>query len=173
MNELYACVRIYAYIIYIYILPFEPLSHAPHPTLLGHRAPSWVSCVIQWIPSTYLFNAVFSVRPTLSFPTASTVHYLHLHLYSCPENRFISTVFLESTQVCVHCHVWLFVTSRTVARQAPLSVRFSRQEYWSGLPFLSPGELPDPGMEPTSLESPVLAGQFFNTQPPGKPCSWF
>ena len=43
--------------------------------------------------------------------------------------------------------------------------------YESGLPFLSPGELPDPGMEPTSLESPVLAGQFFNTQPPGKPCS--
>ena len=48
-----------------------------------------------------------------------------------------------------------------VARQAPLSMEFSRQEYWSGLPFLSPGELPDPGIETMSPVSPVLAGRFF------------
>ena len=47
--------------------------------------------------------------------------------------------------------VRLFTTPRTVARQAPLSMGFSRQEYWSGLPFPPPGDLPDPGMEPTSL----------------------
>ena len=46
--------------------------------------------------------------------------------------------------------VWLFVTPWTVAHQAPLSMEFSRQEYWSGLPFASPGDLPDPGMEPAS-----------------------
>ena len=45
-----------------------------------------------------------------------------------------------------------------VARQAPLSMGFSRQEYWSGLPLPSPGDLPDPGMEPMS---PALAGKFF------------
>ena len=45
-------------------------------------------------------------------------------------------------------------------------MRFSRQEYWSGLPFPSPGDLPDPGIEPTS---PALAGRFFTTAPPGKP----
>ena len=44
----------------------------------------------------------------------------------------------------------LFVTPQTVAYQAPLSVRFSRQEYWSGVPFPSPGDLPDPGIEPRS-----------------------
>ena len=47
-------------------------------------------------------------------------------------------------------HVQLFVTPWTVARQVPLSVGFSRQEYWSGLPFPSPGDLPDPGIEPRS-----------------------
>ena len=57
----------------------------------------------------------------------------------------------------------------TVAGQAPLSVGFSRQEYWSGLPFPSPGDLPDPGIEPESLVSPALAGGFFTSAPPGKP----
>ena len=47
--------------------------------------------------------------------------------------------------------------------QAPLSMGFSRQEYWSELPFLSPGDLPNPGLEPVSLMSPVLAGGFFIT----------
>ena len=46
----------------------------------------------------------------------------------------------------------------TAARQAPLSTRFSRQEYWSGLPFPTPGDLPDPGIEPTSFASLALAG---------------
>ena len=49
------------------------------------------------------------------------------------------------------CHVQLFVTLWTVACQAPLSKGFSRQEYWSGLPFPSPGALPDPGLKPESL----------------------
>ena len=59
--------------------------------------------------------------------------------------------------------VRLFATLWTVAHQAPLSMGFSRQEYWSGLPFPSPGDLPDPGTEPVSLTSPSLAGGFFTT----------
>ena len=55
-----------------------------------------------------------------------------------------------------------------VAHQAPLSMGFSRQEYWSGLPFPSPGDLPDPGIKPESPESPALAGGFFTTEPCGK-----
>ena len=51
-------------------------------------------------------------------------------------------------------HVHLFATPWTVVRQTPLSKGFSRQEYWSGLPFSSPGDLPDPGIEPASLMSP-------------------
>ena len=57
------------------------------------------------------------------------------------------------------------VTPWTVARQASLSMGFSRQEYWSGLPFPSPGDLPDPGIK---LTSPALAGGFFIVEPPGK-----
>ena len=58
-------------------------------------------------------------------------------------------------------HVWLFATPWTVAYQAPLPMGFSRQEYWMGLPFPSPGDLPDPGIELVSLVSPGLAGRFF------------
>ena len=57
----------------------------------------------------------------------------------------------------------LFVTSRTVAHQASLPTGFSRQEYWSGLPFPSLADLPDPGIEPVSLASPALPGEFFTT----------
>ena len=59
--------------------------------------------------------------------------------------------------------VWLFATLWTVVCQAPLSIWFSRQEYWNVLPFPSPGDLPDPGIEPTSLTSPAFAGRFFKT----------
>ena len=52
--------------------------------------------------------------------------------------------------------VWLFVATWTLARQAPLSMGFSRQGYWKGLSFPTPGDLPDPGSEPTSLTSPEL-----------------
>ena len=66
---------------------------------------------------------------------------------------------------CFSC-VQLFVTPWTGICQAPLSMGFPRQKYWSGLPFPFPGNLPDPGIEPTS---PALAGRFFTTEPPGKP----
>ena len=66
------------------------------------------------------------------------------------------------------CRVRLFVTPWTVARQAPLSMGFPRQAYWSGLPFPSPEDLAHPGIEPQSLVSPALAGGFFTTKPPGK-----
>ena len=57
----------------------------------------------------------------------------------------------------------------TIAHQAPLSMGFPRQEYYSGLPFPSPGDLPDLGNEPEFLEPPALAGRFFTTAPLGKP----
>ena len=63
-------------------------------------------------------------------------------------------------------HVWLFVNPWTVAGQAPLSMKFSRQEYWSGLPFPSLRDLPDPGIE---LRSPALQGDSLLSEPPEKP----
>ena len=59
--------------------------------------------------------------------------------------------------------VWLFATPWTIAHQAPMSMGFSRQEYWSGLPCCPPGDLPGLGTEPTSLTFVVLAGRFFAT----------
>ena len=65
--------------------------------------------------------------------------------------------------------VRLFATPWIVACQAPLSMEFPRQEYWSGMSFPTQGDLPDSGIKPASLVSPVLAGRFFTTVPPGKP----
>ena len=62
--------------------------------------------------------------------------------------------------------VRLLVTPWTATYQAPLSTGFSRQEYWSGLPLPSPGDLPDPKIEPAS---PALTGEFFTIEPPGNP----
>ena len=64
-------------------------------------------------------------------------------------------------------HVRLFATLWTVACQASLSMGFSRQKYWSGLPFPSPGDLLDPGTKSVSLMSPAPAGRFFTTVPSG------
>ena len=60
-------------------------------------------------------------------------------------------------------HVRLFVTPWTILYQAPQSMEFSRQEYWSGVPFLSPGDLPDPGIEPGS---PTLQPDALPSEPP-------
>ena len=65
--------------------------------------------------------------------------------------------------MCSVSYVRLFETPWAVAHQAPLSLGFSQQEYWSGLPFPTSGDLPDPRIEPVSLTSPALAGGFFTT----------
>ena len=68
--------------------------------------------------------------------------------------------------VTVSCSVRLFATPWTIVHLAPLSMEFSKQEYWSELPFPFPGDLPDPGIK---LAFPALAGRVFTTVPQGKP----
>ena len=83
--------------------------------------------------------------------------------------------FLLSFTLCVQCElsrVQLCATPWTVARQAPLSMEFSRQECWSGLPLCPPGNVPHLGIEPKSLVPPALVCRFFTTEPPGKPTSF-
>ena len=75
-----------------------------------------------------------------------------------------------SVSLCVFSRVQLFAAPWTVAYQVPLSVEFYRQEYWSGFPFSTPGYLPDPGIEPSSLVSPALAG-FLPLHHLGSHCS--
>ena len=75
-------------------------------------------------------------------------------------------------RLCVHAqlfsHVWIFATSRTVVRQAPLSMGFSKQECWSGFPLPPPGDLPNPQIKSKSPVAPALVGGFFTSEPPGK-----
>ena len=95
--------------------------------------------------------------------------YIHIYVWYCMYLfGWIKDVCLEgfSGGLCMLSHfsgIWLFVTPWTVARQAPLSIGSSRQGYSNGLPCPSPGDLPNPGIETTSVTSPSLAGEFFTT----------
>ena len=73
--------------------------------------------------------------------------------------KFVDTVYLVSQSN-------FFAIPWIVLRQTPMAMVFPRQQYWSRLPFPSPGDLPDPGIEP---RSPALVGGFFTTEQPGKP----
>ena len=98
--------------------------------------------------------------------------YIYIHIYI--HTRYIHThtyIYIHThiyiLCVCVLSHfrcVWPFLTRWTLARQAPLSMGFSRQEYFSRLPCPAPGDLPDPGVEPMSLTFLALAGGFFTTR---------
>ena len=78
-------------------------------------------------------------------------------------------IFTYNLYMCIYSPVQLFATPWTVARQAPPSMGFPSQEYWSGLTFPPPRDFPDTGVEPRSPASPALAGRFSTTEPPGKP----
>ena len=114
------------------VMDREAWRAAIHGVANSRTRPSdWTE--LNWKLSEILMREV-SVRKCLSLCVSMVSH------YSC---------------------AWLFVTLWTLTHQAPLSMGFSRQEYWSGLPFPPPGNLPDPGIEPASLMSPALAGRFF------------
>ena len=95
----------------------------------------------------------------------------------CSQGNDKWVCMLNVCYVCVHLpscirHFATPWTIWTLAHQAPLSVEFSRQEYWSRLPFPTPGNLPDSGIKAPSLASPALAPGFFTTVPPGKLNMW-
>ena len=102
----------------------------------------------------YMVTRLYPGRELPQFPVLAT------------KKREKWTLELKITRVlsCFNS-VQPFVTLWTVARQAPLSMRFSRQEYWSGLPFPTPGDLPNSGIKCASLISPALADRFFTTSP--------
>ena len=92
---------------------------------------------------------------------------MYVHVLRVTVERFFSVVISD---VCVLSRVRLLVTPWTVACQAPLTMGFSRQEHWTGLPCPPPGDLPDPGIKLVLLLPFDLAGRFFTTAlPPGKP----
>ena len=90
---------------------------------------------------------------------------IKLYLIHLPEQRAVCVWVLS----CIQFFGTPWTGMGVIAHGTSLSMWFSRQEYWSGLPFPFPGDLPDPGIEPTSLASPAEAGRFFTNEPPGKP----
>ena len=97
----------------------------------------------------------------------TTRHMYHIFYILCLIFLNFIYNFCISVHACVGvCSVWLFATLWTIAGQASLSMGFSRQEYWSGVPFPSPGDFPNPGIKP---RCPALAGGFFTTVPCRKP----
>ena len=111
------------------------------------------SCFMFW-PESY---CVLKCLLWNAYPAAAT---------QCA-NLFTYSWYLSRACAQLPSHVWLFATTWTVAHQAPLSMEFSRQGYWNGLLFSTPGDLPDPEMEPGS---PALTGGFFTTASPRKLC---
>ena len=117
-------------------------------------------------------------RNSSKYPASLQHSNIYMNKYSCKWRLICSDLSLEANAVtyrgmhivvCVCVCVCVCVLTQwylTVACQPPLSMGFPRQEYWSGLPFPSPGDLPNPGIHPAS---PALAGGFFTTKPPGKP----
>ena len=98
--------------------------------------------------------------------------FFRIHVSQPASTKCKSVLVLFEYTLCVlshFCCVRLFATLWTQARQAPLSMGFSRQEYWSELLCPPPGDLSNPGIEPASVASPPLAGEFFTTEPPAKP----
>ena len=151
--------------------PDPPSQVPPHPIPLGlPSAPS--PCILStclmhpaWAGDLFhtwwhtCFNAVLSEHPTLAFSYRVPVSVLYIkflkNYFSCSFNwkwKLLS-------------RVQLFVTPQTIASQAPLSMGFSRQDYWSGFPFPSPEDLLDPGMEP---KSPVSQEDSLPFEPQGK-----
>ena len=131
----------------------------------GNTSSYLLPCVLK-IRGVYEYLSLStgkSVSEYLKFCTFASVHFRWKVPFQCrgglsSRNLVIAVQSLSCVQV--------FATPQAAARQAPLSMGFPKQEYWSGLPFSSPGDLPDPGIEPVS---PALAGGFFTSEPPGKP----
>ena len=98
---------------------------------------------------------------------ALCVCFVFFGIYSQERMKESEHLCISWGMLCAHSVVFdSLATPWIVPHQAPLFMAFSRQEYWSGLPFPSPGDLPDPRIEPMS---PALAGRIFTTEPPGKP----
>ena len=149
------------------------LSTRSKQHLVGHRATS-VETSPSPIKNSLIWQTNAKQEPTNKKIMPQRPASASKGIANCPNRLQHSTtrtiqVYIYYLRVCVLSHVQLFGTPWTIACQAPLSMEFSRQEYWSGLPFLSLGDLPDPGIKPTSLASPALAADSLPLAPLGKP----
>ena len=143
----------------------------PHVTMLGHH----IVCLTSTIN---LIGPGCIQMPCISFLTCigvsvtchKQVGRICIHAKSSCQAVRSSCMGTCSVSQLFSC-IWIFATLWTIDHQTPLSMGFSRQEYWSGLPVPPPRDLPNPGIEPMSPVFPALADGLFVTEPPGKPFS--
>ena len=138
------------------------------------KSPEYVLKVFQVIST---FNSYFLVQTDSDKKTITTECFENVYFFYFQGFSYTCTVTYAGTYTDTHVCVWAkllqwcptLCNPMDCSRQSSLSMVFSRQEYWSGLPCTPPGDLPDPGIEPVSLISPALAGRFFPLVPQGKP----
>ena len=127
---------------------------------LVHAISRRAEVCLALLTCSYYCSLLICCLITLTVPSPCT-KYLWLTFAECLQCTFVLSLFSR----------WVvsnsFATPLSIADQAPLSMGFSRQVYWSGLPFPSPGNLPSPGIK---VLSPALRGGFFTTEPSGKAC---
>ena len=147
--------------------PQNPLVQQTNKNMLGSTHSTFLFFFSFWIP----------VPQPRTKPAPRPLHWKHgvltPELPGKSEEAHVLEGLVQHWKQPLSCapaqslsRVQLFVTPWTVAHKVPLSMAFHRQEYWSGLPFPTPGDPPDPGIE---SRSPALTGGFFTTEPPGKP----
>ena len=144
------------------------MSETPSISYSRRSLSSTISHLLSLLESVTLPSCSLSANPCME---AVILHYCTFQgtiLYDL--KCFIFCVYCFLRIICTEMTitqslscVQLFVTPWTVTCQAPLSMEFSKQKYWSGLPFLPPGDLPYPGIKPASLLSPAFTGGFFTT----------
>ena len=128
--------------------------------------------VFRWFTSRqHLITSLTQCKRTSQIRLCSCTNRKLCNMEGIVTSALINCFVNKGTLICYVCvlsHVRLFVTLWTVAAMLLCPCGLSRQEYWSGLPFPPPEDLPDPGMEPIFPTSPSLAGRFFSMESPGK-----
>ena len=141
---------------FLHIFLFSTHSHThTHKHAHTHSHPPTPPLFITFLP--YILVAHVHLTP-LSAELSGNPDAVSLMCYLCSLTHHLALLCVLSRFSCVR----LFVTPWTVAHQAPLSMAFPKQEYRNGLPFPPSGDIPDPGIQPSSLTSPALAGGFFS-----------
>ena len=166
-----------------------PLSRSCHSTLSSSSPPAFYlfkhQGLFQRVGSSHQVARVLELQHQ-SFQWILRLISFRIDWFDSLKPKGLSSPATQGISSSVHCFLYgptltsvlshfsrvqLFATLWTTARQAPPSMGFSRQEYWTGLPCPPPGDLPNPGIEPVTLKSPALVGGVLPPALPGKPTS--
>ena len=128
----------------------------------------WNIILFLVILKVYFVSIIKPVPAFFCLVSAYCIYFHSFYFWSFCVLIFRVCLLSASYCACMLSHVRIFATPSTIIHQVPTSVGFSRQEYWSALPFPSAGDLLTPGTEPKSPVAPALAHRFFTTEPPGK-----